>query len=189
MQWKMQIGIDPRRIEICPMHITDRTAGHLRPTFTAIEYVYAIPFRSMPDQSQFIRILLEDFDAGVLSTSSVDTPLLAAADIPDRRSSAKRLNVVLDHLVQSRQAGGKFFRFGRRGSLLVSLGSSSDRRNPFRLERTSMTGVTGHLSISSETVFVDGHHHSHHVARDLFRLLVIFFKMIRYMAMAALHAE
>src|SRR5208282_1294605 len=156
---------------------------------TAIEYADAVPSRRMSDKSQFIRISIEDFDADVLSTSAKDAQLLAAGDIPDRRSSTERPNVALDNLVQSRQAGGKLFRFGSRGCLLSRLGFASNHRNPFRLERASVAGVTGHFAISSETVLVDAQHHSHHVPRDLFRLFVILVKMLRHMAVAALHAE
>ena len=107
----------------------------------------------------------------------------------DGNRSAERLNVAIDELVRSRQACGEAFLDRSRSRLQLRLRFTRNHRNVLRFERTSMAGVAGHFPISRETFFVDRQHHSHHVARDLFRFLVVFFKMILHVAIAAFHSE
>jgi len=52
-----------------------------------------------------------------------------------------------------------------------------------------MASVTGDFTLALKIVLVDGHHHLHHLARNLFGLLVILIEVILHMTERALHSQ
>jgi len=52
-----------------------------------------------------------------------------------------------------------------------------------------MASVTGNFTLAPKIVLIDGHHHLHHFACDLFGLLVILIEVILHMTERALHSQ
>src|SRR6202020_698309 len=186
---QLKVRVDPGRIKVRATHIAERTAWHNRPTLNAVEHGDALSFWHMSDESLFVRTLIENLDADRLSLGRSGTLFYAAGNLCYGNCAAERLNVAVDELVGSRQAGGKLVRFNNRVRLRLLHFFTDNSGQDFRFGQTPMTGVAGQFPIAAEVVFVDGEHHSHHVARNLFRFLVIFVKMFRHMAIAAFHAQ
>lgn len=155
----------------------------------AIDYGNAVSSWRVPDRDLLIRILTENFNADGLSTCRYCALLLQAHDVLDRSRSAEYMDVVVDQPVGSRQIEREFLRFRSRGCLGLRLHLAANDRYGFRFGRTTMARIAGYFQIPCEAGFVDRKHHSHHLARDLFWLLVVFVEMVLYMAIAAFHAE
>ena len=142
-------------------------------------------------KSLLVRISVENLDADRFP-AYVAVPLASRLVIFLNRSrSAERPNVVVDQLVGGRQVRRKLSASRVTAWAFCGIGSSSLSMigMPLRFGRTSMAGVAGHFPITLETVLVDRQHHSHHVARDLFRFLVVFVEMVLHVAIAAFHSK
>src|SRR5215472_4386938 len=111
-----------------------------------------------------------------------------AGDFLESFGSADRGDVLVEKLIGRRKNRFGFTGLGAVRCLSLWL-FRRDHRRGYGIWRAAMTGVAGNFAMALEVLLVDGHHHSDHLARRQFRLLVVFFKSASHVTVFAFDAE
>src|SRR6516164_2094662 len=190
MRWKHRGRIQLRRIVIRIRHRTGRAPWNREPSLLTVVSGHAFARGHVHDRNPEVRRLGINLDWQPTTSSQKNVPFFhARQDLVECGFSSERIDILSQQCIPRWPTAAcrlviMITLYGQRLARLAK-----NRWNLFRSNRSAVARVAGYFSPSREIVLVDCLHHTHHLARRLFSLLVVLVLLALDVAELALHAQ